>query len=160
MRNTSAMTDDNHQISVEYAVDSHSLPSPEQIRGWVGNALTGLCASASLDVRVVDSEEIRLANHRYRHIDKATNVLSFPADLPPEIELNHLGDILISAAVVEEEADSQGKTCEAHWAHLITHGVLHLLGHDHEEDSAALEMETLEREILARIGIDDPYQQA
>lgn len=148
-----AMSDQPYQISVEFGLDSSTLPSVQQIQAWVRNALSGLCPQASLDLRIVDRDEMQAANHRYRQIDRPTNVLSFPADLPPELELNHLGDILISAPIVAEEAISLGKNSDAHWAHLVTHGVLHLLGYDHEEDAAALKMEILEQQILKRIGI-------
>ena len=149
-----AMSEDPYQISVEFGIDSGKLPTVQQIQAWVRNALAGLCPAASLDLRIVDRDEIRTANLRFRKIDRPTNVLSFPADLPVSIGLNHLGDIMISAPVVAEEAISQGKTSNAHWAHLVTHGVLHLLGYDHQEDAAALEMENLEQKILKRIGIN------
>ena len=110
-------------------------------------------SAASLDLRIVDRDEIRASNKQFRNIDRPTNVLSFPAELPPGVELNHLGDIMISAPVVAEEALSQGLDSTTHWAHMVTHGVLHLLGYDHEEDAAALEMEALERQILKRIGL-------
>lgn len=149
-----AMNDELYQVSIEFGIDSDKLPCVEQIRAWVCNALAGLCPAASLDLRVVDRDEMHAANRRYRRLDRPTNVLSFAADLPPEVELNHLGDILISAPIVIEEAKALGINNDDHWAHLVTHGVLHLLGYDHDEDDAALEMETVEQQILKRIGVD------
>jgi probable rRNA maturation factor len=147
------MTDEAFQISVEFGTDDSPLPSARQIRSWAINALEGLCQAASVDMRIVDRAEIHATNLRYRNIDRPTNVLSFSAELPAGVGLNHLGDIMISAPVVAEEALAQGKTSDEHWAHLVTHGILHLLGYDHEADAAALEMERLERQILNRVGI-------
>jgi len=114
-------------------------------------------APASVSVRIVDAEEGRALNARWRERDRPTNVLSFPADLPPELELPLLGDLVLCAPVVLREAAEQGKRVEDHWAHLVIHGVLHLLGMDHQDDAEAEEMEQREREILAALGIDDPY---
>lgn len=158
MKSIRAVSDKRYQISVEFGIEPSNLPSVQQIQAWARNALSGLCPTASLDLRIVDSDEIQAANQRYRQLDRPTNVLSFPADLPPELELNHLGDILISAPVVAREAKSLGIASSAHWAHLVTHGVLHLIGYDHQEDAAALEMETLEQQILKRIGIEVGHQ--
>ena len=113
--------------------------------------------AAELSLRIVDREEIRALNHRYRGRDRATNVLSFPADLPPDLPFRHLGDIVICAAVVADEAREQQVDSAAHWAHMVVHGVLHLLGHDHHHDAEAREMETLEAGLLAALGVPDPY---
>lgn len=110
-----------------------------------------------MSVRIVDAEEGRALNQRWRERDRPTNVLSFPADLPPELELPLLGDLVLCAPVVLREAAEQGKRVEDHWAHLVIHGVLHLLGMDHQDDAEAEEMEQREREILAALGIGDPY---
>ena len=117
-------------------------------------------APASVSVRIVDAEEGRALNQRWRERDRPTNVLSFPADLPPELELPLLGDLVLCAPVVLREAAEQGKRAEDHWAHLVIHGVLHLLGMDHQDDAEAEEMEQREREILATLGIGDPYADA
>ena len=117
---------------------------------------------ADLAIRLVDSKEGRSFNRHYRGKDYATNVLSFPAELPeglPEgVRLPLLGDLVICAPVVAKEAREQGKPLAAHYAHLTVHGTLHLLGWNHEDDTEAECMEGLEREILAGMGIDDPYQ--
>jgi probable rRNA maturation factor len=106
---------------------------------------------------LVDEPESRALNERYRGKDRPTNVLSFPAELPEELDIPLLGDIVICAPLVAEEASSQGKPVEAHWAHLVVHGVLHLLGHDHQLESEAREMEALEVELLASLGFPNPY---
>lgn len=153
----------NVDLDVQYAVaeggDSAPVPAPEQIKRWVDAALSGFVEEAELTVRIVERDEIRQLNRTYRHQDKPTNVLSFPFEAPPGVELPLLGDVLICAAVVEEEARQQGKTAESHWAHMVVHGVLHLLGYDHIEDDEAEEMEGLEIEILAHLGIDNPYEE-
>ena len=110
-----------------------------------------------LSVRIVDRGEMRLLNHRYRNRDKATNVLSFPAETPPGLPLRHLGDIVVCAAVVAEEAVAQHKADAAHWAHMLVHGTLHLLGHDHQHDDEAERMERIETQALARLGWPCPY---
>lgn len=130
-------------------------------RKWVAAALKGRIREADLAVRIVDEKEGCSLNHHYRGKDYATNVLSFPADLPeglPKgVKMPLLGDLVICAPVVAREAAEQGKSLAAHYAHLTVHGTLHLLGWDHEDDKEADAMEQLEREILADLGIDDPY---
>jgi len=154
MKSAMAMTDHRDRISVDFGLENDDLPSAEQIRQWTRNALSELSPEASVDIRIVDRSEMRMTNHRYRQIDSPTNVLSFSADLPAELGLNHLGDIMICAPLVDEEAQDQGKHRDDHFAHLVTHGVLHLLGHDHQQETEARIMETLEQQILARIGIE------
>jgi probable rRNA maturation factor len=112
---------------------------------------------AELSVRVVDLDEGQALNARWRDRDGPTNVLSFPADLPAELGIPLLGDLVICAPVVVREAAEQGKTEADHWGHLVVHGVLHLCGHDHEIEAEAEVMEALERRILAGLGIADPY---
>ncbi|MBT8125104.1 MAG: rRNA maturation RNase YbeY, partial [Gammaproteobacteria bacterium] len=102
--------------------------------------------------------EAKALNKQYRHIDKATNVLSFPAEIPSEVGINFLGDIVICAPVVDHEVQQQNKASNAHWAHLLIHGILHLQGCDHENDQTADEMESLEIEILQKLNIPNPYQ--
>jgi probable rRNA maturation factor len=116
--------------------------------------------AASVVVRLVDVEESRALNHRYRHNNTPTNVLSFPFDLPDGISLDaapHLGDLVLCAPVIAAEAAAQQKSPAAHWTHMIVHGVLHLQGYDHHNASTAKEMEDLERRILADLGYPDPY---
>ena len=112
---------------------------------------------AELAIRIVGLDEGRALNRDYRGKDYATNVLSFPAELPPGIALPLIGDLAICAPVVLREAAEQAKRPRDHWAHLTVHGVLHLLGHDHIDDGEAQAMETLETRILAGLGIADPY---
>ena len=110
-----------------------------------------------LSLRIIDNDEMRRLNHHFRQKDYATNVLSFPADLPSELQLPLLGDIAICAPVVLKEAQEQSKNPAAHWDHMLVHGVLHLLGYDHECDDEAEAMEALETRILNHLGWPDPY---
>ncbi len=144
-------------IAVQNATSCAPLPSNQQFESWVGAALRKW-GDAELLIRLVDRKESRQLNARYRHMDKATNVLSFPADLPEEIGLTLLGDIIICAPIVIEEARDQGKAVEAHWAHLTIHGTLHLIGYDHQTEEEASEMEPLETGILQTFGFPDPYR--
>ena len=149
-------------IAVGYAVPRKGVPAAASFRRWAGAALAGRIREADLAIRIVDSPEGRALNRHYRGKDYATNVLSFPADLPeglpPGVRLPLLGDLVICAPVVAREAREQGKPLNAHYAHLTVHGVLHLLGWDHDNDVEADAMEQLEREILAGLGIEDPYR--
>ena len=147
-------------VSVSYGLPRTGVPSSASFRGWVNAALRGAKyrKPAELAIRVVDIAEGRALNRDYRAKDYATNVLSFPAELPPELKLPLLGDLAICAPVVLHEATEQGKQPRDHWAHMTIHGVLHLLGYDHIEDSEAETMEALETRILAVLGIADPYQ--
>ena len=141
------------------------LPSEADFRRWAEAALRAAGETASndlmLDIRIVGEGESQALNRDYRGKDKPTNVLSFPAELPPELiaELDEvpLGDLAICAEVVAREALEQGKPLQAHWAHMTVHGVLHLLGHDHVEEADAARMEPLEIRILAELGFDNPY---
>lgn len=133
-------------------------PSEADFRRWCELALRQRSGDSELTIRLVDEEEGRELNRTWRHKDYATNVLSFPADVPDEfLDIPLLGDLVICVPVVEREAAEQGKTPAAHWAHLVIHGCLHLLGYDHIEDAEAEEMEGLERELLAELGHPDPY---
>jgi len=141
-------------------VSTHgAVPGSPQLRQWARAALQGAGAAGGLVIRLVDEPESRALNRDFRHIDGATNVLSFPFEAPPGVPSEHLGDIVICAPVVEREALEQGKPASAHWAHMVVHGVLHLVGFDHHEEAEAREMESLERAILAGLGLADPYQQ-
>jgi probable rRNA maturation factor len=151
-------------VSVGYALPRAGLPSAVSFRKWVAAALAGRIREADLAIRVVDAREGRALNRHYRGKDYATNVLSFPADaaegvkLPKGVKMPLLGDLVICAPVVAREAKEQGKAVNDHYAHLTVHGVLHLLGWDHEDEREAECMERLEREILAGLGIADPYR--
>ncbi|GIX35393.1 MAG: endoribonuclease YbeY [Lysobacteraceae bacterium] len=145
------------ELGVSYGLPRAGLPAPVSFRRWVSAALEGRVRRADLALRLVGEYEGRSLNRHYRGKDYATNVLSFPADLPPGVKLPILGDIVLCAPVVLREARLQGKSAHAHFAHLTVHGVLHLLGFDHEDPREAQTMEALEREILAGLGFDDPY---
>ncbi|MCW0374465.1 rRNA maturation RNase YbeY [Xanthomonas sacchari] len=148
-------------VGVSYALPRAGLPAAPSFRKWVAAALKGRIREADLAIRLVDDREGRALNQHYRGKDYATNVLSFPAELPeglPKgVKLPLLGDLVICAPVVAREAAEQDKPLSAHYAHLTVHGVLHLLGWDHEDDKEAEAMEQLEREILADLGVSDPY---
>ena len=151
-------------VAVGYALPRAGLPASVSFRRWVAAALAGRIREADLAIRLVDAPEGRNLNRHYRGKDYATNVLSFPADLPeglPEgVRLPLLGDLVLCAPVIAREAAEQGKPLAAHYAHLTVHGTLHLLGWDHADEVEAEAMEQLEREILAGLGIDDPYRAA
>jgi probable rRNA maturation factor len=144
------------EVDVQKATAFDPLPDDEQFNLWVNTAFEGE-GDAELTLRLVDQEESRELNSRYRGKDKPTNVLSFPADLPPGLNLNLLGDIVICAPLVGEEAEAQQKSLHSHWAHLVIHGVLHLLGHDHQDELEAEKMESIEVELLASLGFGNPY---
>ncbi|MCW0201490.1 rRNA maturation RNase YbeY [Rhodanobacter thiooxydans] len=147
------------RVHVGYAVPRAGLPAPASFRRWVEAALRGAKRrkGTELAIRIVDTDEGRALNRDYRGKDYATNVLSFPAELPPGVKLPLIGDLAICAPVVLREATEQGKSPRDHWAHLTVHGVLHLLGYDHIEEAEAEAMEALETRVLASLGIGDPY---
>ena len=151
------MNEREQHIQVQYALTAAGLPTAEQIRDWAALALQERSADAELTVRVVDAAEITALNRQFRGKDGATNVLSFPHEVLPGIAPTLLGDVVICAPVVASEAVAQGKSLGAHWAHMVIHGVLHLLGYDHHLDAGARAMETLETELLAALGFSDPY---
>nr|WP_091337499.1 rRNA maturation RNase YbeY [Frateuria terrea] len=146
-------------VAVSYAVARAGVPSTASFRQWVEAALRGARRRkrAEVAIRIVDAEEGLALNRDYRGKAYATNVLSFPAELPPGVDLPLIGDLAICAPVVAREAAEQGKKPRDHWAHLTVHGTLHLLGYDHIEDGEAEAMESLEASILATLGIADPY---
>ncbi|MFT7559133.1 MAG: putative rRNA maturation factor [Flavobacteriales bacterium] len=127
------------------------------MRLWIENALKSRAKETELSLRIVDRAEIQALNAQYRGKDTATNVLSFPTDLPAELELPLLGDIIVCAEVVEREATEQNKSLNDHWAHMLIHGCLHLQGYDHIDDDEAEIMEGLETRLLAELSIVDPY---
>jgi probable rRNA maturation factor len=146
-------------LDLQCATALPELPSRRDFRRWAEAALAGRRAEAELLIRLVDEPESRKLNARYRGKDRPTNVLSFPADLPPVVQSPLLGDLVICAPLVGQEAREQGKETAHHWAHLVVHGVLHLVGYDHQNETDAATMEAAEREILAGMGLPDPYQQ-
>ena len=143
-------------IELQIASNTRDLPAATQFATWVSAARLD-DSEGSVVIRIVDEPESRQLNRDYRGKDRPTNVLSFPFEPPPGIPEEHLGDLVICAPVVFREAQEQLKEPEAHWAHMVVHGVLHLQGFDHQNSAEAEEMESLERQILARLGYSDPY---
>ncbi|WP_443090776.1 rRNA maturation RNase YbeY [Basfia succiniciproducens] len=137
--------------------DQSNLPTLEQFTLWATNAVRAEHFEPEITIRIVDEAESHELNFTYRGKDRPTNVLSFPFECPEEVELPLLGDLVICRQVVEREAQEQGKPLTAHWAHMAVHGSLHLLGYDHIEDDEAVEMESLETEIMTGLGFEDPY---
>lgn len=145
------------ELDVQLA-STGKVPTAAELQRWCELALRQRSGDSELTIRMVDEEEGRELNRTWRHKDYPTNVLSFPADVPDEfLDIPLLGDLVICVPVVEREAAEQGKPPAAHWAHLVIHGCLHLLGYDHIEDAEAEEMEALERQLLAELGHPDPY---
>lgn len=147
----------NLELDVQCNAELVDVPPFRELEAWVSAALEGRRENAELTIRIVDADESRALNRDYRGKDSPTNVLSFPAELPPEVEIPLLGDLVICAPVVAREAGEQGKPLAAHWCHMVVHGCLHLLGYDHVEDEQAEAMEALETRILARLGYPNPY---
>ena len=149
-----------NRIEIQNETESNEVPDIDQLQAWVDAALQGHPEDTELVIRLVDKPEISQLNEYYRSKTGATNILSFPFEAPEHIEMNLLGDLVVCAPVLAEEALVQRKTLEHHWAHIIVHGVLHLLGYDHIEADEAEIMEAKEIEILARLQIDNPYNEA
>jgi probable rRNA maturation factor len=148
-----------YQIDIESNTSSQKLPAVAALETWISAALKSQhLDEAEVSVYIVDEAESQELNSQYRGKDKPTNVLSFPADIPEEVGIPLLGDLVVCAPVVEREAEEQGKTLEAHWAHMLVHGSLHLLGFDHIDDNEAETMEALETEIITGLGFPAPYQ--
>ena len=148
-------------LDLQLATSDEPPPSAADFERWLNAALAGRRDEAELSIRLVDADESQSLNAQYRGKDKPTNVLSFPFEAPegiPSSELDHLlGDLVICAPVIAHEAKQQQKPELNHWAHMVVHGTLHLLGYDHQNDEEAIEMEQLERNILETLGIPDPY---
>lgn len=150
-------------LDLQIATRAEALPSESDFMHWAAAALEGRRARAALSIRIVDLEEGTALNGTYRGREGPTNVLSFPFELPPGVDTDDpiadlLGDLVICADVVRREAREQCKTAQAHWAHLVVHGVLHLLGHDHLNAEEAATMEGLEAAILETLGFPSPYE--
>jgi probable rRNA maturation factor len=146
----------NLHVDIESAC-STPVPTGDDMEKWIRAALGSRKQDTEINVKLVDLAEMGELNQTYRGKSGATNVLSFPAELPPELKLPLLGDIAICAPVVRREAIEQGKSEEAHWAHMTVHGTLHLLGFDHVKDEEARRMETLETAILKQLHYPAPY---
>ena len=148
-----------YYIAIQNTVDKKELPSEQALQSWALAVLQDRLKRAELCIRIVSKEESAELNEQYRQKPQATNVLAFPAEIPEDIDLQRplLGDIIICADVVVKEAKTQGKTIDAHFAHLLIHGILHLLGFDHQNEPDALEMEKTEINILNQLGYANPY---
>ena len=145
-------------IDLQIACEQETgLPTLEQIEQWATAAVQPQSDEVEMTVRIVDEAESHELNLNYRGKDRPTNVLSFPFECPDEVELPLLGDLVICRQVVEREAQEQEKPLMAHWAHMVVHGSLHLLGYDHIEDDEEEEMESLETQIMTGLGFADPY---
>jgi probable rRNA maturation factor len=156
-------------LDLQIACESEDIPDEEQLQTWLNTVLEDERLAESLvedralqeqeiTVRLVDRDESQQLNHQYRGMNKPTNVLSFPFEAPPGIIMNLLGDLVICADIVAQEAKEQNKPLMHHWAHMLVHGTLHLQGFDHIEDDNAEQMESMEIVILRKLAIDDPYQ--
>ena len=161
---------ESKNVSVDLQVACHvdSIPLKTEIHEWLEQAFQAnernTSRQCNVAVRIVAEDESRKLNKQFRHQNKATNVLAFPAAGPDgttdllENEIQALGDLVICGPLLEQEAEEQGKNPTDHWGHLLVHGMLHLLGYDHDSPSQAIEMETMEKRILADRGIDNPYR--
>ncbi|PKG80116.1 rRNA maturation RNase YbeY [Shewanella sp. Actino-trap-3] len=147
-------------LDLQIAVDNPRLPTQAEFDTWVRTAMGQTMPEVELTIRIVEVAESQQLNLTYRSKDKPTNVLSFPFEAPPEVELPLLGDLVICAQVVEQEAIEQNKPLNAHWAHMVIHGCLHLLGYDHIIDEEADEMESLETQLVEGLGFTNPYKEA
>jgi len=145
------------ELEIQRVSKAAELPTDPDLRRCASAALAGQHFPLELLIRIVDEAESAALNRDYRHREGPTNVLSFPFLAPPPVQSPLIGDLVICAPLVAREAAEQGKTLQAHWAHLVVHGVLHLLGHDHLNEPDAEAMEALERRILASLNYPDPY---
>lgn len=147
-----------YDIELQLAVDSHpDIPTQKQFEHWVHTTLIGRRENAEMTIRLVDTAESATLNEQFRQRSGPTNILSFPIETDMILPVPLLGDLVICVPLVLAEAEQQAKSVEFHWAHLVVHGVLHLLGYDHQTDAMAQTMETLEIAILAELGYPNPY---
>ena len=144
------------QLDVQFGIKDKNVPEISKFQKWV-NEIPSIANKSEVCLRIVDEKEARELNYRYRNVDKATNVLSFPANIPNEVKINFLGDVVICAPIVYQEALEQNKDIDSHWAHLLIHGILHLQGHVHDSDDSAATMEAIEVDTLQKLGIKNPY---
>ncbi|MBY6033513.1 rRNA maturation RNase YbeY [Marinobacter daepoensis] len=144
-------------VDFQRVFENETVPAEDAIHAWAEKAWLGDDAS-EVTIRIVDNQESRELNHQYRGKDKPTNVLSFPFEAPAGITVPLAGDLVICAPVVEQEAREQQKAPDAHWAHMVVHGMLHLQGYDHIEDKDAEVMEALEIRLLSQLGFANPYE--
>ena len=146
------------EVEIQRVFSEGYAPEDENFSKWFKLVIKLLHKHGTLVVRLVDEAESRELNLNYRNKDSSTNVLSFPFEAPPNIEDNHLGDLVICVPVVNREAIEQNKPENHHWAHIVIHGILHLLGYDHINDGDAMIMEQLEIDLLDKLGISNPYE--
>jgi len=153
-------------LELQWGIEEQSIPTLEQCQKWVHASLQEPRSfePVEMTIRIVDEEESQTLNFDYRNKNKPTNVLSFEFEQPPGLvdlgeELPYLGDLVICANVVKQEAEAQNKPLEMHWAHMVVHGTLHLQGYDHIDDVEAEEMEALEVEIMQNLGYGNPYKE-
>ncbi len=144
------------KITIQTLTDNTFIPSRYFLQRWVNKALAKKVVT-EVNIRLVSKKESAELNKTYRHKKGPTNILSFPFEPPPGIASAILGDLVICAALVNQEAKQQAKTCLAHWAHLVIHGCLHLIGYDHIHDRNAIQMETVEIQLLENLGYENPY---
>jgi probable rRNA maturation factor len=145
-------------LDIQHAVMHPGCPDDAQLKAWCEAVLRRLGAVGDVTLRIVSEQESRALNARFRAKDAPTNVLSFPMSVPEHTGETLLGDIVICAPLVAREAREQGKSERAHWAHLVVHGLLHLLGYDHIDAADAQVMESLELALLAEFEIPNPYE--
>lgn len=153
------MNNRDFQIILQSYSSASHIPSVSKIRSWV-NHISDKFFNKSVTIRIVDELESKEMNMRFRSINKPTNVLAFPSSDLPYIQLDEplsLGDLVVCAPLLEKEALDQGKELESHWAHILIHGILHLIGYNHEDSSEANIMENLEIQVLKKIGFRNPY---
>lgn len=151
------------KLDLQYACDQQDVPSEQEFSEWIAaiplldHHQDGQQGHREVVIRIVDAEEMQALNQRYRQQNKTTNVLSFVAEMPDIVDDPLLGDVIICASVVKNEALEQHKCISSHWAHMVVHGILHLLGYDHIESADARIMEQLEIQILQTLSINNPY---
>lgn len=150
----------SYYIDIQHASQSSLPVTDEMLSEWAQLPLKAYRESAELTLRLVDSDEITHLNHHYRKKNKPTNVLAFPASYSQEVELDYplLGDVIICPTVLEQESKALNRPLIQHWAHIVIHGVLHLLGYDHIEEEDAAVMQAIEIQLLAQLGFDNPYE--
>lgn len=146
------------ELDLQTTKISASLPKYSDFLRWVTLATSGHRDDAEISIKVVTESEIQKLNYQYRGKNQPTNVLSFPAEFPKGVEVDLIGDLVICESIVQRESEQQQKTLQAHWAHMVIHGTLHLLGYTHDNDTDAERMESLEIKILRNLGYDNPYQ--
>lgn len=145
-------------LHIQIATTAHDIPNKSLLRRWVKAALREKKPIAALTIRLVDEAESASLNEQFRHKSGPTNVLSFPFESVGTLAANYLGDIVLCVPLVAKEAAAEQRTYEAHFAHLVVHGTLHLLGYDHVKEEQAVAMESQEKKILLSLGYSDPYE--